>query len=144
MSLHTHAFLSIVTLLASALPASAAAPGLRARVTGIRNDRGQVGCLLFESEDGFPGKQEQALQRTLASIVDGAAVCKFDVPAGSYAIVAMHDENGNGELDTNFVGIPKEGYGASNHARGRFGPKFEDARFEYVGGGMSVPIQLEY
>jgi len=143
MSLRTHAFVSVVVLLGS-VSAGAAAPGLQARVTGLRNEQGQVGCLLFDSEDGFPGKQQRALQRTLASIADGRAVCKFDVPPGSYAIVAMHDENRNGELDTNFVGIPKEGYGASNGARGRFGPKYEDARFDYAGGSVTMPIQLQY
>jgi uncharacterized protein (DUF2141 family) len=144
MSLRTHAWVFVVVLLGSAVSASAAAPGLQARVRGLRNDEGQVGCLLFDSEAGFPGKQERALQRTLASIADGRAVCKFDVPPGSYAIVAMHDENRNGELDTNFVGMPKEGYGASNGARGRFGPKYEDARFDYSGGSLTMPIQLEY
>ena len=42
----------------------------------------------------------------------------------------MHDENGNGELDANFVGIPKEPWGFSNNAKGKFGPpKWEDVQF---------------
>ena len=43
----------------------------------------------------------------------------------------FHDENANGKIDRNFVGIPKEGYGTSNDAKGFMGPpKYEDAKFE--------------
>lgn len=66
------------------------------------------------------------------------------MPAGSYAIVAMHDENGNGKLDSNLVGMPTEGYGTSKSARGTFGPKYEDARFDYEGGSVAMPITLTY
>jgi len=53
------------------------------------------------------------------------------VPAGTWAVLAYQDENGNGELDRNLVGMPKEAYGFSRDARGRFGPPgFEDAAIE--------------
>ena len=41
-----------------------------------------------------------------------------DLPPGEYAAVAFQDVNGNGILDKNFLGIPKEPYGFSNGARG--------------------------
>jgi uncharacterized protein (DUF2141 family) len=51
-----------------------------------------------------------------------------DVPAGSWAVLAYQDENENGELDRNLIGIPSENYGFSRDARGKFGPpSFEDA-----------------
>lgn len=50
---------------------------------------------------------------------------------GKYAVAVYHDENNNGDLDTNLVGIPNEAYGFSNNASGLFGPPaFEDAGFE--------------
>jgi uncharacterized protein (DUF2141 family) len=53
------------------------------------------------------------------------------VPAGTWAVLAYQDENGNGELDRNLIGMPKEAYGFSRDARGRFGPPgFEDAAIE--------------
>lgn len=53
-----------------------------------------------------------------------------DLPYGNYAIAVYHDKNTNGELDTNLLGIPKEAYGFSNNARGRFGPaSWSDAHF---------------
>ena len=47
-----------------------------------------------------------------------SAICQFnDIPPGTYAIAVFHDENANGKLDKNFLGIPCEGYGASNNVR---------------------------
>jgi len=56
---------------------------------------------------------KKARQAVSSPIVDGRGVCQFDAARGSYAIVAIHDENANGKLDKNVLGVPKEGYGAS-------------------------------
>jgi uncharacterized protein (DUF2141 family) len=144
MSRRALAYGLILLSLLSATPAGSAGTGLQASVKGVRNAKGRVGCLLFDSPDGFPGNQKKARQRVLGAIVDGAALCTFDAPAGSYAIVAMHDENANGKLDTNLVGVPTEGYGASRNAHGTFDPKYEDARFDYRGGSLTMPITLRY
>jgi uncharacterized protein (DUF2141 family) len=54
------------------------------------------------------------------------------VPAGSYAIAVYHDANSNGELDTNFLGIPNEQTGTSQNAVGRFEtPTFDKAKFKH-------------
>jgi uncharacterized protein (DUF2141 family) len=51
-----------------------------------------------------------------------------DVPKGGWAVLVYQDENGNAELDRNLIGIPKENYGFSRDARGKFGPPgFDDA-----------------
>ena len=144
MSRRTPIFAFVALFLLTTAQASPAVPGLHAPVKGLRNAKGRVGCMLFASPDGFPSDQKKARQRVLGVIADGAALCKFEVPAGSYAIVAMHDENGNGKLDTNLFGMPTEGYGASRGAQGPFGPKFDDARFDYRGGSMTIPITLKY
>jgi uncharacterized protein (DUF2141 family) len=144
MSRRTLAYGLVVLSLLSSARASSAGGGLQAPVKGVRNAKGRVGCLLFDSPEGFPGDQKKARQRVLSAIADGAGVCKFDVPAGSYAIVVMHDENANGKLDTNLFGMPTEGYGASRGAHGTFGPKYEDARFDYHGGSLTMPITLKY
>jgi uncharacterized protein (DUF2141 family) len=53
-----------------------------------------------------------------------------DVPHGTYAVRLYHDENDNGELDTNLVGVPQEAFGFSNDARGSMGPPdFQNAAF---------------
>ena len=60
---------------------------------GLRNAKGVVRCLLFQSEDGFPSYGMKALQRVVAKIADGAVVCEFaDPPARTLAIAFIHDE----------------------------------------------------
>lgn len=101
-------------------------------VVGLRNTRGGVSAALFVSRRGFPGDPEKARATAYARIEGNRAVLRFEqLPPGKYALSLFHDENGNYALDTNFIGIPKEGVAASNNAKGRFGPpKFKDAVFD--------------
>ena len=73
------------------------------------------------------------------------ARCDFaDIPPGTYAIAVIH-ENMNGKLDTNWMGIPKEGYGFSNTTIDEFGaPAFSAASFRYDGQNLNLTIELKY
>jgi uncharacterized protein (DUF2141 family) len=126
--------------------AQATGDSISASVTGLRNDAGQVGCLLFGSADGFPREPNKAVARRLVPISGKAALCVFPpVRPGTYAVIAMHDENSNGKLDRNILGMPTEGFGTTGPDRGRFGPpKFEDAAFQYSGGAMTLSIMIRY
>jgi uncharacterized protein (DUF2141 family) len=117
---------------------------LVAHVTGLKSNDGQLGCMLFKSADGFPAEPKKAVARVWTPIVGNSGTCSFVVPPGSYAILAMHDANGNGLMDRSFLGIPKEGFGASRGAHGAFGPKFADARFDYAGGTQDTAITIHY
>lgn len=115
--------------------ASEGAGSLSVRLGGFRSADGQVLVALFRGEAGFPSEPQRAWKTAVLKI-DGenARLDLQGVPAGTYAISVIHDENGNNALDTNFLGIPKEGIGTSNNAKARFGPpKWADARFEVQG-----------
>ena len=103
-------------------------------------------CALFSSADDFPKKAEKAVARASSVISNRHAVCDFPgVAPGTYAVSVIHDENSNGKLDTNFMGIPREGVGASNDARGHFGPpKFDAASFRFSGGQLTLKITVNY
>ncbi len=122
-------------------------PSLEVEVTGAHNARGRIGCLLFQSEKGFPKDAGRARQRVWVVIDPGkSAICQFrSVPVGDYAVAVMHDENGNGELDSNWVGAPTEGYGFSNNAKaGTFSPPpFDKARL-HLATSARWPVQLVY
>jgi uncharacterized protein (DUF2141 family) len=65
-----------------------------------------------------------------------------DLPPGKYAISLFHDLDGDAEMDTNFVGFPKEPFGFSA-PMGKFGPpKFDEAAIEFSGENTSVEISL--
>ena len=64
-----------------------------------------------------------------------------DVPHGTYAVRLYHDENDNGELDTNLFGVPQEAFGFSNNARGTMGPPdFQNAAFTLDTDSLSMTI----
>src|SRR5690348_10672911 len=88
-------------------------------VDGLRSNKGQVICSLYSSADGFPKNEGKANLRFQSPITNGQGDCTFTgIQTGTYAISVFHDENSNGRLDTNFLGIPREGVGASNNAKG--------------------------
>lgn len=119
---------------------------IHVEVVGLHNDQGQVVCALFSSRDGFPKQSEKALARVSSAIADKKAVCEFSgISPGTYAVSVFHDENANGKLDTKFMGIPREGVGASNGAKGHFGPpKFDMAAFPFSGGRLELKIAITY
>lgn len=119
---------------------------IHVEIGGLRNDKGQVVCDLHSSADGFPKNGDKAVAHAKSPISSGHAVCDFpDVKEGTYAVGVFHDENSNGKLDTNFMGIPREGVGASNNAKGHFGPpKFNAAAFRYSSGRLELKITVTY
>lgn len=119
---------------------------IHVEIGGLRNNKGQVSCALYSSPDGFPKKTDKAVAHLNASISDKQAVCEFSgITPGTYAVSVFHDENSNGKLDTNSMGIPREGVGASNGAKGHLGPpKFEAAAFRFSGGRTELKITINY
>src|SRR5215475_1533494 len=135
------------TVFASQSPASAGEAGkLVVEVSGFRSDAGRLLLRLYAGASGFPNDGAKAVRQTTQVIKDGRAVVELDgLPFGSYAIGCVHDENGNGKLDTNLIGMPKEGVCASNDARGKRGPpKWEDARFDFRASGTMLTIHVRY
>jgi|SRR5271167_4448274 len=142
-------FLGTLLMSARAIPARAQSqPGglIHVEIVGLRNDKGQVLCALFSSASDFPKSADKATARTKSDISHGTASCEFSgIAHGTYAVSVFHDENSNGKLDTNFMGIPREGVGASNDAKGHFGPpKFDAAAFHFSGDRIDLKITIHY
>ncbi|MDR4499232.1 MAG: DUF2141 domain-containing protein [Candidatus Scalindua sp.] len=122
-------------------------PGMHVKILNIRNSTGSVACALFESPDGFPTEYLRCATNVMVIKIreKQARFNYLHIPPGTYAIVAVHDENVNGELDTNWLGIPKEGYGFSNDAKALLGaPSFSAASFLYDGRNLNLTISLNY
>jgi len=122
-------------------------PGIHVKILNIKNSTGTVACALFESQVGFPIDFMRSATNIMAiKIRKTQACCDFgDIAPGTYAIAAIHDENMNGKLDTNLMGIPTEGYGFSNNAKGLVGaPSFSAASFPYDGRNIELTMSLHY
>ena len=116
------------------------------RITGFRNERGIARVTLFRDSKGFPDNDALAFQSRSAVITNGQSVVDFEgAPSGDYAIGVLHDENENGRMDTNWLGLPLEGYGASNNPRNRISaPSFKSALFRVTPPSLTLSITLNY
>ena len=141
----------IAVVMLAILPVSAFAespcPGIHVKILNIRNSTGTVACALFESQDGFPDEYLRSATNVMViKIRKAQARCDFeDIPPGTYAMAVVHDENMNGKLDTNWAGVPTEGYGFSNNARAVLSaPSFSEASFTYDGQNVDMTMSLQY
>jgi len=118
---------------------------LSVRTEGFRNDLGQCLVYVYSSGDGFPTKQGSAFMKVTGKISDRESVVVInDLKPGIYAVSIVHDENANGRIDLNFIGMPKEGVGASNNPRSFGPPSFESAQFSLGKVPKTITINLRY
>ena len=112
--------------------AAAHAADLEVELQGIHSADGQVLVALHRDmpRSDFPSDATVVANAAAPASTDAVVVVFRGLRAGTYALAAFHDANGDGELNANFVGMPTEGYGFSNDARGFMGPPpFDDAAF---------------
>lgn len=121
---------------------------LTVSISGLRNDLGQVLIQLWNAPDGFPTKGEKGYKLLVVDAnkaISGTMTLTFEVPPGIYAISTLHDENRNNKMDTNALGIPKEGYGASSNVVTHFHPpSFDQAKFLVPASGQKILISMRY
>jgi uncharacterized protein (DUF2141 family) len=105
-------------------------------VTGVGAATGRIGCAFFARADGFP-MDTAAAQVAMRPADPKGVQCRFaDVAPATYAVAVIHDLNGNGRTDTNFVGMPAESWGVSRNARPALrAPRFDEASFPVPAGG---------
>lgn len=105
---------------------------LTAKVEGLRNSEGVVQFALYNKDGSIPDEKYEEYYRIMqAKIVGHSAEVVFkDLPAGTYAVNILHDENKNGQIDKGFI-LPKEGIGFSNYEKISITnrPKFSNASF---------------
>ncbi|HEV2748071.1 MAG TPA: DUF2141 domain-containing protein [Allosphingosinicella sp.] len=111
----------------------------------MRSQRGLVRVCVTRSPAHFPDCTQDPEARKLSAPAKGLAVLAFDgLPAGDWAAAAVHDENGNGRLDT-FAAIPREGFGFSRNPPLRLGPpRFGEASFAVGQGAVSQSLRMRY
>ena len=87
---------------------------------------------------------EKVFTGAVTQIVNQKGIVKLDIPFGSYVVSGFQDFDGNGVISGNFIGIPKEPFGFSNNAKGKFGPpKWDDAVFIFNEINQEITLKLE-
>lgn len=135
------AVLIICLFIGMAVPAQ----DLMLRINGIKQGKGNILIAVFNGAEGFPNETAKAVELLRAVPVNGKAELAIkSLPAGRYAVSLFQDTNGDGKLNTNIMGIPKEGYGVSNNAFNTFSaPDFKDASFSFPKVTV-LTLQLKY
>jgi uncharacterized protein (DUF2141 family) len=117
-------------------------------LTNFKNADGVVRCALFQNQEGFPKDTEKAIKssESLIQNKDKKAICQFEgLTLDECAVVSYHDEKQLERLETNWLGIPKNGIGISNNARGFMGPPtFERAKINIDHETKRISIQMQY
>lgn len=114
---------------------------LTINVTNLTTTEGTVMVQIMQGEAQFNG-EEPSIASMMSRATDEEMTFSTRLPAGEYAIRVMHDINNNGEMDSNFVGMPTEPWAMSNNAKGNFGPpRWEEAKFELTGSvNQTLPL----
>jgi uncharacterized protein (DUF2141 family) len=121
------------------------AASLTITVGNIKSDVGEMNFAVYDNKDDWLGDNVVKGRSVNVSehITDGTLSTQFELAPGNYAVSVHHDDNDNGKMDTNFIGIPREPTGLSNGAVPKFGPpKYKDAVFSLSEPGLEMPIEL--
>ena len=113
-------------------------------VLQVRNapPTGKLVIQVYDSANAFGDFRDPAREYVIEQVPDGVYRLD-DVPSGQVALLTFVDENGNGVLDKNFIGIPREPLGISNDYRPKGPPAFQRAAFMMPGEGeFSVDLEL--
>ena len=121
-----------------------AGTGLDVTFDGVRSARGILRICLNRNPAHYPDCGADPQARKLNVPANRGSV-RFDgLPQGSYAITAMHDENGDGSLNT-FLGVPREGFAFSNNPTVTFGPpSYSRVRFTLGSARGAMRLRFKY
>ncbi len=134
--------LIIAFTLLSLLGYSQETEGITITVTidNVKNNNGHVLLGLHSAETFMKGK---GIQNAKSEIIEGKIKATFtNVPKGTYAIMTMHDENDNEQMDFETNGMPKESYGMSNNTMSFGPPEFSESKIEVDNKNLEFNIRF--
>jgi uncharacterized protein (DUF2141 family) len=131
---------STLLMLALVLPAQGAT--VTVQVHKVKSAQGDIRASLCENETAY--KADTCIKEVVLKAEKGTTQLVFEnVTPGTYGIQLMHDKNANGDMDFNFLGMPKEGYGFSNNAKPRLSqPSFKKISFNVTDASVTLSIDL--
>jgi uncharacterized protein (DUF2141 family) len=138
--------LLLIVLVAHLLAAGGAmAADLTVTVDRIHSAGGKIWVTLWGSKETWLDDQKSLQNVGLPAAVGSVTFVLHDVAPGRYAIATFHDENGDGEMDFNFIGYPEEGYAFSRDTRPFLSaPSFDSCAFDVGIDDSALTIHMVY
>jgi uncharacterized protein (DUF2141 family) len=116
-------------------------------VNGIKHQKGQLCLGIYSNEKGFPLSTKNVVKSACKQITETSVKQQFTgLKPGNYAVAVVDDQNGDRQLNRDFFGIPKEGFGISNNPTVSITtgtPKFSKASFSVLK-NTTVKIDMKY
>ncbi|MEM6348137.1 MAG: DUF2141 domain-containing protein [Bacteroidota bacterium] len=141
-------FLAILLCLglSSAPPVQKAQKNISITVHHIRSEKGMIRIGVYDRADTFNKEPVSTHAFPKTGIQNGELQCQFKLGPGKYAFSLLDDENGDNEMNYNFVGIPTEGFGFSRDAKIQLmsPPDFEDCALQVGSGKHEWRIKVRY
>nr|WP_256261288.1 DUF2141 domain-containing protein [Xanthomonas vasicola] len=118
------------------------AADLNVDVSGLRSQQGKLRIAVIASAAQLDSAQPPVQAQTLPITSSTPHIQFKNLPPGRYGVMINHDENANGKLDTNLIGVPVEGYGFSNNPTGMRKPGFDEIVFDLPASGKRISVQM--
>lgn len=111
-------------------------------LTGVQARGGQL-LISLQTREQF--MQPTGLGEIVQNPTAGTTTVTFrDVPAGDYAVSALHDQNGDGQMQVSEIGIPTEGWAMSHGAELRGPPTFAQVKVAIPAAGAALTEPMFY
>ena len=116
---------------------------LQIRIENIKSKEGMIWVGLYDSQESFLVKEKAILRGYHIPETGSLDVYIDQLKFGTYAVAVFHDENNNGEMDQNLIGIPSEPYAFSKPPKSKWRlPKFEELTIEFKNNGQALKTRL--
>ena len=116
-------------------------------IINLRNSNGDIIVKAFKDSKSY-GDDTPAITKIISKKINikaGIFTTKIILPAGTYGIAFIDDENSSKEMDYSFIGMPKEGFGFSNfYLSGLSKPKFSDFSFKLAENMSPLKVRIRY
>jgi uncharacterized protein (DUF2141 family) len=127
-----------------ALWAHAQSVEITVQVAGLRSAQGRVLVALHADRSSFPSQWDRATASVSVAAATPAVTLAVKLPSpGRYALIVVHDEDGNGRMTKNLIGLPREGYTTGNNPAELEFPRFDRSLVD-IRDARRIELQLRY
>ena len=117
---------------------------LHLRIENIKDPQGTIWVGVYDSEENFLIKGKAILKGVKVKGTGTMDITVEQVKFGQCAVAIMHDVNGNGDMDRNWLGIPVEPYAFSRKPRSKWRlPRFGEVVFDFEPQHDEISVVLD-
>jgi uncharacterized protein (DUF2141 family) len=115
-------------------------------ISNIRSHKGIIRISVYTAPDQYPYHPAKTYEVKKDSVVNGVLHTSIrNLAPGEYGLCFLDDENNSGQLDSNFIGIPQEGFGFANNPKPLLKrPDYQHVTFKLTSGINHIHLITRY